>query len=95
MAEDGSKTPGICRYIKHSPLNLFTFMLCRFPNCNSFSVSTAPREFQTPITTNQKMSKNKKKKIKKKLKKQALLLEQQMQQLQEIDEPQEGIVQSK
>lgn len=47
-------------------------------------VSTAPKELQTPNTTN--MSKNKKKKLKKKAKKKAELLEKQLQQLEELEE---------
>lgn len=43
-------------------------------------VSTAPKQFQGPLTT-EKMSKNKKKKLKKKAKQRANLLEIQMKQL--------------
>jgi coenzyme F420-reducing hydrogenase alpha subunit len=47
-------------------------------------VSTAPKELQSPNTTN--MSKSKKKKMKKKAKKKAELLEKQLQQLEELEE---------
>lgn len=49
-----------------------------------FAVSTAPKELQSPNTTN--MSKSKKKKMKKKAKKKAELLEKQLQQLEELEE---------
>lgn len=48
------------------------------------AVSTAPKELQSPNTTN--MSKSKKKKMKKKAKKKAELLEKQLQQLEELEE---------
>lgn len=47
-------------------------------------MSTAPKELQSPSTTN--MSKSKKKKMKKKAKKKAELLEKQLQQLEELEE---------
>ena len=47
-------------------------------------MSTAPKELQSPNTTN--MSKSKKKKMKKKAKKKAELLEKQLQQLEELEE---------
>ena len=50
----------------------------------NFLVSTAPKELQSPNTTN--MSKSKKKKMKKKAKKKAELLEKQLQQLEELEE---------
>lgn len=48
-------------------------------------ISTAPKEFQEPVTTT-KMSRNKKKKLKKKAKRQNELLRKQMEQIEEMEE---------